>query len=154
VLLTGGVSAGQYDFVPGVVAALGAKTVFHRLPLRPGGPILGAVGPDGQAILGLPGNPVSVLVTARRLARTVLRHLAGFACASCPVPVVRVTNDDGRTLNLWWYRLVRLTGPGVAELVPAQGSGDVVALARSDGFVEIPPNASGAGPWPYYGWEA
>ena len=63
-------------------------------------------------------------------------------------------NHDGKLLPLWWYRLVRLTQPGVAELVSAHGSGDVVSLARSDGFIEIPPSDAGSGPWPFYSWEA
>jgi molybdopterin molybdotransferase len=154
VLLTGGVSAGQYDFVPEVVAAVGGEVVFHRLPIRPGGPLLGAVGPGGQAILGLPGNPVSVMVTARRFGRWVLRRLAGFAEPAPPVTVVAVQKDDGQTLDRWWFRLVRLTDSGLVHLVPTQGSGDLVSLARSDGFVEIPPHTRSAGVWPYYPWEA
>ncbi len=154
VLLTGGVSAGDYDFVPDAVAAVGGETVFHRLPIRPGGPILGAVGPQGRAILGLPGNPVSVLVTARRLAWTVLRHLAGFAEPTPRAATVRLGNADEKKLHLWWFRLVRLAADGKAELVPTRSSGDIVALSRSDGFVEIPPQTSGPGPWPFYSWES
>jgi molybdopterin molybdotransferase len=153
VLLTGGVSAGQYDFVPDVVAALGGEIIFHRLPTRPGAPVLGALGPQAQAILGLPGNPVSAMIAARRLVWAVLRQSAGFAAPRMPVPAVRLTNADDQSLRLWWFRLVRLTGPGAAELIPTQGSGDVVSLGRSDGFVELPPAMSGAGPWPFYAWE-
>jgi molybdopterin molybdotransferase len=153
-LLTGGVSAGQYDFVPDVVAALGGETIFHRLPMRPGAPVLGAVGPQGQAILGLPGNPVSVMITARRVAWTALRLLAGFAEPGLRVPVVRLSNVDDKSLGSWWFRLVRLRDAGLAELVPTRGSGDVVSLGRSDGFVEVPPETTGAGPWPFYAWES
>lgn len=153
VLLTGGVSAGQYDFVPDVVTAIGGETILHRLPIRPGAPILGAVGPQGQAILGLPGNPVSVMITARRFGGTVLRHLAGLA-GPCPwAPVVRLSNPDDQTLKMWRFRLVRRTAVGLAELVPTRGSGDVVSLGRSDGFVEVPPEMAGAGPWAFYSWE-
>jgi molybdopterin molybdotransferase len=154
VLLTGGVSAGQYDFVPDVIAAIGGETIFHRLPLRPGAPVFGAVGPKGQAILGLPGNPVSVLVTARRLAWFALMRLAGFAEPRPRVPVVGLSNVDGKSLKDWWCRMVRLTGAGQAELVPTRGSGDVVSMGRSDGFVEVPPETTGAGPWPFYSWES
>lgn len=153
VLLTGGVSMGDYDHVPAVAASVGARTVFHKLPIRPGKPVLGAVGPKGQAILGLPGNPVSVMVTARRLAAPILRHLGGMIDAVWPAPVVTLSNFDGKTLGLSWSRPVRIIGPGRAELVPGRGSGDMVSTARSDGFVEIPPGASGEGPWPFYRWE-
>src|SRR5690606_20573956 len=50
-LLTGGVSMGDYDFVPAAVRAAGGRQVFHKLPIRPGKPIFGAVGPAGQLIL-------------------------------------------------------------------------------------------------------
>jgi molybdenum cofactor synthesis domain-containing protein len=153
VLLTGGVSMGQYDHVPAVVTLLGGRTVFHKLPIRPGKPMLAAVGPQGQAVLGLPGNPISVMVTARRLGGVVLRHLAGFSNAASPVPVVTLTHSNDRMLPLVWFRPVRLTGPGRAELVASRGSGDMVSAARSDGFVEIPPASRGEGPWPFYRWE-
>jgi len=66
VILTGGVSKGDYDYVPEVITGLGAKTIFHRLPIRPGRPILGAVSSTGKLILGLPGNPVSTIVGMTR----------------------------------------------------------------------------------------
>ena len=58
------------------------------------------------------------------------------------------------TISMWWHRPVVLDGEGRARVVAFRGSGDVVAAARSDGFVEIPPGASGAGPFPFYAWGA
>lgn len=65
---------------------------------------------------------------------------------------MRLENAGDKKLPLWWYRPVRLTGDGVAEVVASRGSGDLVSLARSDGFVEIPPGETGPGPWPYRRW--
>jgi molybdopterin molybdotransferase len=144
VILTGGVSQGDYDYVPDAVAAVGGVPVFHGLPIRPGRPILGAVGSKGQAIFGLPGNPVAVLIAARRLVVAALRRQAGQARPDPPCAVVRVDADDGRRLRLWWYRPVRLVAHGVAELVSA---------ARGDGFIEVPPQQSACGPWPFWRWE-
>ena len=149
-LLTGGVSMGNYDFVPSVLEELGAETVFHRVPQRPGKPVLGAIGPQRQAILGLPGNPVSVLVTARRMAAAVLRHRAGLAAHEQPAQVM-LTEGDDQQLDLWWHRLVRMDA-GRCELVSSRGSGDVIAAGSSDGFIEVPPGATGRGPWPFYTW--
>lgn len=152
VLLTGGASMGHRDFVPRVVGELGARTLFHKLPQRPGKPILGAIMPDGRPVLGLPGNPVSVMVTARRFAVSVLAHMAGL---TRPVGAESVVSLDGAheaIADLWWHRLVRLGEPGRAEAVAGRGSGDVAAAAQSDGFIEIPPGAMAAGPWPFYGW--
>ncbi len=151
-LLTGGVSMGDHDHVPEALEAAGARQLFHRLPIRPGKPLLAAVGPQGQAILGLPGNPVSVMVTARRFALAALRRRAGLVGGDDAPAAARLTNPDDKALKLWWHRPVRFVEPGVAELVPGKGSGDVAAAAGSDGFVEIPPGACGAGPWPCWPW--
>lgn len=150
-LLTGGVSMGDFDFVPQVLRDCGVDIIFHRLPIRPGKPILAGVGPSGQAVVALPGNPVSVMVGARRLATPILRHLAGFAAAPPPQRVT-VANDDGKTLDLQWFRLARLTSPGVAELADTRGSGDIVSAARADGFVEVPAGAGSGGVHPFYPW--
>lgn len=151
-LLTGGVSMGDYDFVPAVLRELDCAVVFHRLPIRPGKPVLGAVGPAGQAVLGLPGNPGSVVTTARRIAAPVLRRLAGCGVPDIATAAVTIVNPDDRTLALHWSRPVRLVGAGRAELVPTRGSGDMISTARSDGFVEIPAGRCGIGPWPFYRW--
>lgn len=152
IVLTGGVSMGDHDYVPRAVEDVGGQTIFHKLALRPGKPVLAAVACGNKPILGLPGNPVSVMTTARRLAVPVLRKLAGFATADPPVPVVEVVNPDEKTLSLWWYRPVRLTATGQAELIKTMGSGDLVSAAQSDGFIQCPPDAAGPGPWAFYNW--
>lgn len=149
-LMTGGVSMGDHDYVPRVLTELGCDQVFHKLPIRPGKPALGAIGLRGQVVLGLPGNPVSVMVTARLLATPVLYRLAGIT----PPPPLRIALDetDDATLRLHWSRLVRRTGPGFAALIDNKGSGDLIAAACSDGFIQLPPHTSGRGPWPFYPW--
>jgi molybdopterin molybdotransferase len=151
VLLTGGVSAGHRDFVPGALARAGIQTVFHKLPQRPGRPVLAAVTADGRPVLALPGNPVSVLVTARRLALPAIMRRAGLARGPAPT-MVRLINADDRAIPLWWHRPVRLSGPGEAMLIDMRSSGDIVGVAMSDGFVELPPQQCGPGPWPYFAW--
>lgn len=151
VVLTGGVSMGDCDYVPSIVAQVGAKTVFHRLPIRPGHPVLGAIAPRGQAILGLPGNPLAVMTGMCVFGRAAIDRLTGTIRGG--MPLVTLANPDQKTLKLWWYRLVSITSDGRAELVSSQGSGDVPSAARSDGFVELPPGESGIGPWPMYRWE-
>lgn len=156
VLATGGVSMGDRDLVPRVLAGLGCEVLFHKLPQRPGRPMLAAISPEGKPVLALPGNPVSVMVTARRIGLAVLARLAGLpqATGAGPdlAPAVVLTNPDTHTIPLWWHRLVRIVGPGRAELVEGRGSGDLVSAARSDGFVELPPGGQGAGPWAFYAW--
>jgi molybdopterin molybdotransferase len=150
--LTGGVSMGDTDHVPAAVADAGGRVVFHRLPIRPGKPILGATSAAGGLILGLPGNPVSVAVTARRIGLPLLRCLAGFQAIDPPVPKLLVEHADDKQLSLVWHRLVAVGSAGGVRLVDSRGSGDLVSLAHSDGFVEVPMGASGPGPWPFYAW--
>ena len=66
-ILSGGVSMGQRDFVPGVLQELGVERVFHKIAQRPGKPMWFGIGPRGQAVFALPGNPVSALVCGRAL---------------------------------------------------------------------------------------
>ncbi len=150
-VLAGGVSMGPRDLVPGAIARVGARTVFHRLPQRPGKPILGAVMPDGRPILALPGNPVSVLVTARRFGVPVLGCLAGLRDSGHTPSVAAASPQPGLT-DLWWHRLVRINAHGSAEPCETASSGDLVQAARSQGILEIPPAAAGSGPWPFFSW--
>lgn len=153
-LLTGGVSMGDYDFVPAAVRAAGGRQIFHKLPIRPGKPIYGAVGPAGQLILGLPGNPVSAAVGTVRFGIPLLRRIARCDpwMPSRPRVELLVDSSPPKTLPLHWFRLVRLIENGVVERVPSQGSGDLVSLALSSGFIEQPPNTAGPGPWHYWSW--
>jgi len=158
VILTGGVSKGDYDHVPEVIASVGGEIVFHRLPIRPGQPVLGAVTTSGKLILGLPGNPVSTACCMQRIGMPLLRRMGGHRSWRTEPMHVTVENADDKTLPLVWMRLVRSigydyeSGTNRVQYVASQGSGDLVALGNSDGFVELPPRSSGAGPWPLYPW--
>ncbi|MEM6391672.1 MAG: molybdopterin molybdotransferase MoeA [Planctomycetota bacterium] len=160
VVLTGGVSKGDHDHVPGAVRdAMGdaGVVVYHGLKMRPGKPNFGAVNGGaggGSPVFGLPGNPVSVLVGLRLLVMPVLQKVAGFSEAAFGQPASVVLDDpDGKDLHLNWYRTVRRTGTGRARLMTGKGSGDLVHTAGSDGFVHVPPGvATGDQPLPFYGW--
>ncbi|MCC5785702.1 MAG: molybdopterin molybdotransferase MoeA [Phycisphaerales bacterium] len=148
-LITGGVSTGDHDHVPRVLRELGLEILFHKLALRPGKPALGAITPDAKPVLGLPGNPVSVVTTARLLALPALRARAGLVHPPRPT-LVRVSAEKPAPPKLWWYPLVRLDERGEATLAPSKGSGDWVAAASADGFVEVPPGEPASGLRPYF----
>lgn len=167
-ILTGGVSMGHRDPVRAAVERETGDIVFHGLPQRPGKPMLAAVltSPEGATVplIALPGNPVSAMVTCARVALPVLA--AGAGAARTPLnlspSLVELANDDGKRLDLWWHRPVRLVddqhGPPRAEIIDTRGSGDIIAAARSDGFVELPPSralastSGGIGLVPFYRW--
>ena len=152
ILLTGGVSMGDLDFVPQAIVRAGGKIVFHRIPIRPGKPMLGAATSEGKLILGLPGNPLSVATTFRRYGLSLLQSIAGID--EQPVaPVERVRCNDEKKLDLLWFRLVKRQSDGVLNVEPSQGSGDVASLAKSDGFVEIPPGELSSGNHRFFSFE-
>jgi len=166
VLLTGGVSMGDTDHVPEAVTQCGGQIVFHRLPIRPGAPILGAASARGQLIMGLPGNPVSVAVTFRRFAWPLLRYIGGAepkgvsgsstTSTASITSAIRVPFHDAesKTLHLQWFRLVKLNSEGGLDFVGNQGSGDVAALGHSDGFIEVPAGETCSGNMLFYAWNS
>lgn len=78
-VVCGGVSVGEHDHVRPALAKLGVEQVFWRIALRPGGPTWFGVKRDGCLVFGLPGNPVSAMVTFLLLVRPALRALSGMA---------------------------------------------------------------------------
>ncbi len=152
VILSGGVSMGDHDYVPNAVQQAGGKVVFHKLPVRPGKPMFAAIGPQGQVIAGLPGNPVSVMVGARRTTIPVLAQRAGIANWGEPIAMVHLDRPLDKSLHLWWYRQVQQVETGVVQLIASKGSGDFASAAGSIGFIEIEPGATHVGPWPFWSW--
>ncbi|MFM8327211.1 MAG: molybdopterin-binding protein, partial [Pirellulaceae bacterium] len=139
--------------VPQALIDAGGEVVFHRIPIRPGKPMLGGLSRCGQPVFGLPGNPVSVAVTFRRFALTVLRHLAGMAQPWEPAASMQLEGTCQPLEKLISLRLVRKVSSGTVQLCDSKGSGDWVSLGKSDGFVELPMGQSGLGPWPFYPWD-
>jgi molybdopterin molybdotransferase len=77
VILSGGVSMGKFDLVPQVLTAIGRQQVFHKIAQRPGKPMWFGIGPQGQAVFGLPGNPVSTLVCLIRYVMPAIAEAMG-----------------------------------------------------------------------------
>lgn len=152
VILTGGVSMGQYDHVPDAVRAAGGEIVFHRLPVRPGKPALGAVGPQGQLILGLPGNPVSVMVLAYWLGLKALGRCAGLSRPGLPHGCVRLEAPVVPWNGGLGFQLIELLGAGRGRIIASRGSGDLVAAARASGFIVVAPGAAPDSCFPFFSW--
>ena len=78
VVSTGAVSMGRFDFIPDALERLGATTLFHKVRIRPGKPIIAATLPSGALFVGLPGNPASTAVGLRFFVEPVLRAMLGM----------------------------------------------------------------------------
>ncbi len=140
IILSGGVSMGKFDLVPGVLEELGVEGIFHKIRQRPGKPLWFGIGGDGQAVYGLPGNPVSALVSFQRYIMPQLEHSAGLEAEP---PGCAVLAEDFKFTKALTYLLpVQLSfnadGQLLAIPVPLNGSGDFAGLVPSDGFVELP----------------
>lgn len=149
VVIAGAVGPGDHDHVRPVLEEAGCRVLVHGVNQRPGKPMLLAMSPAHKPIVCLPGNPLSSLVTGHLVLPPLSGRLQGAAPAA---GVACLSVGSPEASDLWCHRLVRLTAPGHGVLVPTASSGDVVAAARSDGFVTIPPGESGAGPWPLTLW--
>ena len=89
VLTTGAVSAGDFDFIPRVIAELGGEIIFHKCTIKPGKPILFARLPNNVFFFGLPGNPVSTAVGLRFFVTPFLRRLQGLPDAPLSTAMLR-----------------------------------------------------------------
>ncbi|HYL72174.1 MAG TPA: molybdopterin molybdotransferase MoeA [Candidatus Dormibacteraeota bacterium] len=140
-ILSGGVSKGKFDLVPKALKALAVAEVFYQVAQRPGMPMWFGIGPGGQAVFGLPGNPVSTLICLVRNVLPALTTALG-AASGAPEPVALGEGGKfGRAMTYFLPVEVRhdaLGGVAAWPRVP-NGSGDFLALAGTDGFLELPP---------------
>lgn len=143
-VLSGGVSTGKFDFVPRALAANGVAEHFHEVAQRPGRPMWFGTGPRGQLVFGLPGNPVATLVC---LVRFVLPALAAICGAAPTVPPRFALSESFGPRKMTYFVPVKLAadaeGATLAQPRPPNGPGDFLALAGTDGFVELPPAPEG-----------
>ena len=150
-LLSGGVSVGKYDFVESALRDLGAEFFITSVAIQPGKPLVFAkVG--GKPVFGLPGNPISTMVTFELFARLAIDLLAGRKDSSRRFTSARLLNDFKHKPVLTRFLPAVLSGDyGDVRVDPVQwqGSGDLVALARADCFLVATPDRDSwkAGEW-------
>jgi len=136
-LLSGGVSMGQYDLVEAVLAELGAEFYFDGVLIQPGKPLV--FGRAGEKFFfGLPGNPLSTMVTFEVFARSALELLGGAAEAPLRFAHARLGAALRHKPGLTRFLPALVSGWGaeaVVNPVKWQGSGDMVSLTRSNAFL-------------------
>jgi molybdopterin molybdotransferase len=142
VITTGGVSVGAFDFTKDVVRSLGADLQLWRVLMRPGAPLgFGTV--RGVPWLGLPGNPVSAMVTFELFARPVIRRLRGERHVFPRAIRVRAGEDVSIGAPLMHFMRVVVTWDGgepVAMLTGPQGSGLLTSMSRANALLVVPPD--------------
>ncbi|QDH17336.1 molybdopterin molybdotransferase MoeA [Swingsia samuiensis] len=141
IILSGGVSMGAFDYVPTALAKLRVEKVFHKVAQRPGKPLWFGVGPEGQRVFGLPGNPVSALSCAARYILPMLKTALCYAeVAAYPVEMTESVNLVPEMARFLPVKISHdQTGKLLAHPRPIATSGDFNFLAETDGIVELPP---------------
>ena len=146
-LLSGGVSAGKYDLVEGVLADCGAEFYFDRVRIQPGQPLVFGRA-RGTFFFGLPGNPASTMVTFEVFARLAIALLSGETNLVSPMLAARLTHPFSHQPGLTRFLPAHCDGGRVTP-IPWQGSSDVPALARANAFLVAESDQSSweAGEW-------
>jgi molybdopterin molybdotransferase len=147
---TAGVSVGEHDFVRDVLTELGCDMKLWRIRMRPGAPLgFGLLGPTPW--IGLPGNPVSTMVTFELFVRPAIRRLLGHplpfrrtlpVCVGEPITL-------GPKLRHFLRAVVTADGPGAtltARLTGPQGSGILTSMARANALLIVPEDRSTVAP--------
>ncbi|HEY6352271.1 MAG TPA: gephyrin-like molybdotransferase Glp [Candidatus Angelobacter sp.] len=147
-LLSGGVSMGQFDLVEEVLASLDATFFFAGAEIQPGRPVVfgqAASAKRGSPVpfFGLPGNPVSTMVTFDLFVRPMLDALSGALPVRLPGVKARLAKEIKTKTGLTRFLPAILRGglqdPEV-EVIPWQGSGDVLASARANCYAVTSPD--------------
>jgi molybdopterin molybdotransferase len=141
-LLSGGVSMGKFDLVEQALKSLGAQFFFTGALIQPGKPVVfGEVG--AVAFFGLPGNPVSVMVTFELFARQMVEALSGAEPSRLKSAQAKLNKDFKTKTGLTRFLPAVLDGglydPEV-EVVQWQGSGDMLAAAQANCYLVVPPD--------------
>ncbi|HEX5233858.1 MAG TPA: gephyrin-like molybdotransferase Glp [Silvibacterium sp.] len=141
-LLSGGVSMGKYDFVEQALANLNADFFFTGARIQPGKPVVfGRLPKNNLYFFGLPGNPVSTLVTFTLFASPLLAALAGQTELGPHFAQARLTQTvEGRpNLTRFLPAHVESSAAGATiRPIPWQGSGDQSAAAKTESFLVVP----------------
>ena len=144
-ITSGGVSVGDFDVVKKVLAAEGEIT-FWRVRMKPGKPLaFGRI--QGVPMLGLPGNPVSAMVSFELFARPAILYMQGLANLGRPTVEARLMDEVRRKDDRRHYLRVRVEQRGseyLAYLTGEQGSGILSSMVEADGLAILPEEWSSA----------
>jgi molybdopterin molybdotransferase len=139
-ILSGGISKGRFDLVPQALKALRVEEIFQQVAQRPGMPMWFGIGSSGQAVFGLPGNPVSTLMCLVRYVIPALVRAMGATPREPEMIGLAQSIALGRKMASFVPVLLRHDARGIVTAVPrpTNGPGDFLSLAGTDGFIELP----------------
>ena len=140
ILLTGGVSMGKFDYVEPALLSAGAEFLFTGVRMQPGKPVVfGRI--VQKPFFGLPGNPISTMVTFALFVAPVLRALGGESGIEPRFRMARLQEDVTVKTGLTRFLPARLESDvrgATVRRIPWQGSGDLTSAARANAFLVVP----------------
>jgi len=140
VIITGGVSMGDFDFVPGVMERAGVKLLFTKVAVQPGKPTTFGIHPKAL-VFGLPGNPVSSFVQFELLVRPLIYRMMGLDWKPLTISVPMKEKYTRKTKDRMGLIPVVISPDGLAEVVEYHGSAHISALPGATGIIAIPPGS-------------
>ena len=144
-LISGGVSMGDYDLVPGILEELGVKKIFHKVNIKPGKPVFFGTR-NKTVIFGVPGNPVSNFTAYHIFIRPVIQKMMG---AKEPGPGFNegiAATDFPKKPGRRYFALAKFSikeGRAYLSAIPGHSSADTLALARADSLVMLDDASTG-----------
>jgi molybdopterin molybdotransferase len=137
IIVSGGVSAGDADHVPGVLEKLGAEKIFHKVAIKPGKPLWFGKFSNGTIVFALPGNPLSCMVTFKLFIDLFLS--CSFGLGEPNVLSLPFNGTRKKISSLDEFFPVKISGnPSVLELLSFNNSGDITAAIHADGVALHP----------------
>ena len=140
-LISGGVSMGDYDYVPKIVKKLGFKVGFHRVAIKPGRPTLFAF-KDNKYIFGMPGNPVSTFVVFERLVKPFLFKLMGNDYKPVLLKGYLKKDYKRKKVRRTFYVPAIIDNNNEVDLLEYHGSAQIHSLGKANCLLEIPKGVS------------
>jgi len=144
-ITTGGVSVGDYDLVKGLLKDLGQMN-FWKVAMRPGQPLaFGRMA--AKPVFGLPGNPVSCMISFEQFVRPSLLKMAGFPRIFRPSLWAVLKEDISKRAGLAYFircRLIEESGSLFATTTGEQGSGILSSMVRAQGLLVLPAEKAAA----------
>ncbi len=141
VLISGGVSAGDFDFVPEVITSMGLTIHFNEVAVQPGKPLTFCTG-DRKIVFGLPGNPVSTFVQFEITVRPLIAKMMGVTVEEPPVLLLLGADWSRKRAGRMAWIPVILNKEGEAVPIEYHGSAHITAMPQAWGIVAIPQGQS------------
>ncbi len=136
VLLTGGVSMGDFDFIPAVLERAGVKILFSRINIQPGKPTTFGIHPNAF-VFGLPGNPVSTFTQFELLVRPLICKMMGYDLKPFSVNIPMKVSFSRRLADRQAFIPVIITSDGLVSPVEYHGSAHISSLSLADGIISL-----------------